>query len=151
MKTTFENKIAPLDSQKARHVIVHFKQSCKSSYTIFKGPLDEKHGEHIKAKINASVSKTRFISRWKSSPNGGRSMSTNGWRWWNATMVLTNGATWVVGANACTAQAYSPTWKSAHAQRNRANGGGIGSNATSKDLWEANTCTLIVCSSYNVS
>jgi hypothetical protein len=25
------------------------KQYCKSSYTIFKGPLDERHGEHVKA------------------------------------------------------------------------------------------------------
>ncbi len=30
------------------------KQSHKSSYTILKGSLDDIHGEHAKAKINAS-------------------------------------------------------------------------------------------------
>jgi hypothetical protein len=39
------------------------KQSRKNSYAILKGPLDERSGEHVKAKINASPSKTRFVSR----------------------------------------------------------------------------------------
>ncbi len=66
-------------------------------------------------------------------------------------MVLTNRATWMVGANARNAQAYSPTWTSANAQCNCANGGGIGSGATFEDVWETNACALIIYSSYNVS
>ncbi len=58
------------------------KQYCKSSYTIFKGLLDERCGKCIKAKINASQSKTRSIFGLKSSTKGGRSTSTNGWKWW---------------------------------------------------------------------
>jgi hypothetical protein len=54
------------------------KQYCKSSCTIFKGLLDERCGECNNAKINASLSKTRSISRLKSSTKGGRSTSTNG-------------------------------------------------------------------------
>jgi hypothetical protein len=37
------------------------KQSRKSSYTILEKPLDEKHGECVKEKINASLSKTRLV------------------------------------------------------------------------------------------
>jgi len=39
------------------------KQSYKSSYTIPKGSLDERHGEHVKIKTNGYLSKTRSISR----------------------------------------------------------------------------------------
>jgi hypothetical protein len=54
------------------------RQYCKSSYTILEGLLDERHGECIKIDINASLSKTRFVSRSKSLTKGGRSTSTNG-------------------------------------------------------------------------
>jgi hypothetical protein len=50
----------------------------KSSYTIPKGPLKERHGEQAKAKINASQFKVTSISRLKSSTKGGRSTS-NKW------------------------------------------------------------------------
>jgi hypothetical protein len=74
------------------------KQSHKSSYTILGGPLDERHGERVKAKINASLSKTRSIFGWKLSTKGGRSTSTEGWKWWRVAMVSVDGATWMLGA-----------------------------------------------------
>jgi hypothetical protein len=37
------------------------KQFRKSSYTILKGPPDEKGGKCVKVEINASLSKTRFV------------------------------------------------------------------------------------------
>jgi len=46
------------------------KKSHKSSYTILKGSSDERHGECAKAKINVSLSKTRFVSIRKSSTKG---------------------------------------------------------------------------------
>jgi len=67
------------------------KKSCKNSYTIFEEPSDERRGECIRTKINASLSKTRSISRWKSSTNRKRSTLANGWRWWKDVMVLTMG------------------------------------------------------------
>jgi hypothetical protein len=54
------------------------KQYYKGSYTIFKGLSDERRGECINAKTNASISKTRSIFGLKSSTKGGRSTSTNG-------------------------------------------------------------------------
>ncbi len=72
-------------------------------------------------------------------------------RWQRNAMVSTNVATWGLKANACTVRTYSPTWASACVQHNHANGGGVGFDANSKDLWEANACAIIVCSSYNVS
>jgi hypothetical protein len=81
----------------------------------------------------------------------GRSTSANGWRWQRVTMVLVDGVTRVLGANAHIVQTYSPTWASAHVRHNHADGGGIGFNAIFEDLWEANACVLIVCSSCNVS
>jgi hypothetical protein len=68
-----------------------------------------------------------------------------------AAMVLVDGAVRVLGANACTAQTYSPTWTNARVRRNRSNGGGIGFGAISEDLWEANAYVLFMCSFYNVS
>jgi len=53
------------------------KQYRKSSCTIFEGLLDERHGECIKAKINAYLSKTRSIYRLKSSTKREKSISTN--------------------------------------------------------------------------
>jgi hypothetical protein len=38
------------------------KQSCKSSYTILKGLLDKKHGEHIKTKITKNFNHQKFQS-----------------------------------------------------------------------------------------
>jgi hypothetical protein len=64
---------------------------------------------------------------------------------------LTNGVIRMLGANAHTAQTYSPTWISAYAQCNRANENGVGLNAIFEDLWEANAYALIVGSFYNVS
>jgi len=66
-------------------------------------------------------------------------------------MILANGVARVLGANARTTWTYSPTWTNAHAQRNRADGSGIGVGVIFEDLWEANAYALIVCSSYNVS
>jgi hypothetical protein len=37
------------------------KQPCKSLYTIPKGLLDEKRGECVKTKRNASLSKIRYV------------------------------------------------------------------------------------------
>jgi hypothetical protein len=54
------------------------KQYYKSSYTIFKGLLDERCDECNEANINAFPSKTRSIFGLKSSTKGGRSTSTNG-------------------------------------------------------------------------
>jgi hypothetical protein len=51
--TYFKKEIKPLAE------LLGTKQSCKSSYTILKGLLDEKHGKCVKTKINASLSKTR--------------------------------------------------------------------------------------------
>jgi len=47
------------------------KQSCKSSYTILKGPSKERCGERAKAKINASQFKITFVLGCKSSTKGG--------------------------------------------------------------------------------
>ncbi len=58
------------------------KQYHKSSYTIFKGLSNEKRGEWINVEINAFLSKTISIYELKSSTKGGRSTSTNGWKWW---------------------------------------------------------------------
>jgi hypothetical protein len=66
-------------------------------------------------------------------------------------MVLVDATAWVLKANVCTTWVYFPTWTSSRAQNNHANGGGVGSSAISENLWEANACALIVCSSYNVS
>jgi hypothetical protein len=66
-------------------------------------------------------------------------------------MVLVDGVVRVLGVNACIVQAYSFTWTSALVWRNRVNVGGAGFGAISKDLWEATSCALIVCSFYNVS
>ncbi len=63
--------------------------------------LNERHGERVKIEINVFLSKTRFISGWKSLTKRGRSISANGWKWWRAVMVSAD------GANARTAQAYS--------------------------------------------
>ncbi len=73
------------------------KQSRKSSYTILEGPSNERRDEHAKAKINVFLSKTKSIFGWKSSTKGGRSTSTNGWRWQRATMVLIDGVVGVLG------------------------------------------------------
>lgn len=54
-------------------------------------------------------------------------------------------------ANAHTIQTYSPTWTSACAWHNLAHGSGIEFGAIFEDLWEANACAIIVCSSCNVS
>jgi hypothetical protein len=66
-----------------------------------------------------------------------------------------NGLTWwghnSARANACTDQAYSSTWASAHVRHNRVDGGGIGFGAIFEDIWEINDCALIICSSCNVS
>jgi hypothetical protein len=132
VKTT--NKII---SQKLRH---HME-----------GTLGERHGERIKVELNVFFFKSRFISRWKSLTKGGRSTLTNGWKWWWVVMVLVERAVGVLGANAHIVQTYSPTWASAHVWNNHVNGSGVRSNAISKDLWEANACALIVCSSCNVS
>jgi hypothetical protein len=53
------------------------KQYRKSSCTIFERLSNERHGEYIKTKINAYLSKTRSISRLKSSTKGEKSISTN--------------------------------------------------------------------------
>ncbi len=120
------------------------KQSCKSSYTILKGSLDEKHGECVKIKINASLSKTRSIFLWKSSIKGGRSTLANGWRWGRAAMVLAHGVAWVLGVYTCIAQTYFTTWTNAHAWHNHVGGGGVGSCAIFENLWEANACVFFL-------
>jgi len=107
--------------------------------------------KHVKVKINVSFSKTRFVSGWKLLTKGGRSTLANGWRWQRVTMVLVDGATKVLGANAHIVQTYSPTWANAHVRHYHADGGGIRSGAIFEDLWEANACVLILCSSCNVS
>jgi hypothetical protein len=52
----------------------------KSSYTILEGPLEKRHGEQVKTKINASQFKITLVSGWKSSTKGKKSTSTSGWR-----------------------------------------------------------------------
>jgi hypothetical protein len=66
-------------------------------------------------------------------------------------MVSIDGAIRVLGANARTAWAYSPTRASAKTQRNHVDESEIRFGAIFENLWEANTCALIVCSSYNDS
>ncbi len=127
------------------------KQFCKSSYTISEGPRKERCGEWTKEKINASWSKITSISKWTSSMKGRKSTSINGWRRCRILMVSLHGATCALKANACIAQAYSPTWTKAHAWRNHANGSGVGFEVNSKQLQESNMNVLIVCSSCNVS
>ncbi len=73
----------------------------KVSYTIPEWPLDERCGEWIKVKINVFLSKTRSVFRWKSSTKEGKSTLTNGLRCQRAAMVSINGATRMLGANAC--------------------------------------------------
>jgi hypothetical protein len=53
----FQEKSKPLKK------LLRTKQFDKSSYTIPKGPLDERCGERVKVKKNASLCKTRFVSR----------------------------------------------------------------------------------------
>ncbi len=60
-------------------------------------------------------------------------------------MVLDDGAVRMLGANACTVRTYSPTRANAHVGCNRVDGGGVGYDVISKDLWETNTCALIMC------
>jgi hypothetical protein len=50
----------------------------KNSYTIRKGPLEERCGEQTKAKINVSQSKISFVSRWKSLRKGGDQLQVDG-------------------------------------------------------------------------
>jgi len=97
------------------------KQSCKNSYTILERPPNERLGKRVKIKINASLSKTKVVFKWKSSTKGGRSTSTNGWRWRRVAMVWTNGVVGVLGTNVHTIQTYSPTWASVCAQHNCVN------------------------------
>jgi hypothetical protein len=66
-------------------------------------------------------------------------------------VVSLNGATSVLGASACTIQAYFHTWTRANAWHNCADGGGVGFRINSKYLLKANASALIVWSSYNVS
>jgi hypothetical protein len=85
------------------------KQYHRSSYTIPKGPPKKKHGEQAKAKINASQYKITFISGWKSSMKGGRSISTSGWRKQRIPMVSLDGVTGVFRTNAHITRMYSST------------------------------------------
>jgi len=66
-------------------------------------------------------------------------------------MVLTDGVTRVLGANAHTTQTYSPTSPSVHAWCNCVDGSGVGIGAMSRDIWELNAYALIMCSFCNVS
>ncbi len=95
----------------------HFR---KSSYTIPKGPPEEKHGEWTKASTNASWFRVTSILGWKSSTKGGKSTSTNAFE-----------------AKARLVQAYSFTWTRAHTQHNHVDGGGVGFGIDSKHLQEA--------------
>ncbi len=63
------------------------KQSHKSSYTVFEGPLKERRGEWAKVETNASWFKVTFVIKWKSSTKGGRSTSASGWRKQKTPMV----------------------------------------------------------------
>jgi len=69
-----------ISKQKSRPLVKssRTKKYHKSSYATFKGLLHERRGECIKGKINASLPKTRSISRLKSSTKGEMSTSTNG-------------------------------------------------------------------------
>jgi hypothetical protein len=55
MLAYLKKKIKPLTE------LSRTKQYHKSSYTILEKLLDERHGECVKEKIDASLSKTRFI------------------------------------------------------------------------------------------
>ncbi len=127
------------------------KQSFKSSYTIPKGLPNERCGKHGNIEINVFLFKTKFIFGWKLSTKGKKSTSANGRRCQRAVMVSINGVVGVLWANVRIDRTYSPTWANARVWHNCANGGGIGSGAIVKDLWEANACVLIVYSSCNVS
>jgi hypothetical protein len=85
------------------------KQSYRSSYTIPKRPLEERHGERTKAETNASQFKITFISKWKSSKNGGRSTSIGGWRKQRTLMVSSGGVANVQRSNARSIQTSSFT------------------------------------------
>jgi hypothetical protein len=54
------------------------RQYHKSSYTIFEGLSNERHGELVKVEKNASLLKTKSIFGSKSLTKRGRSTSTNG-------------------------------------------------------------------------
>jgi len=127
------------------------KQFCKSSYTIFEKPSDERHGKQATIKINAFVSKTRSIFGWKSLTKGGKLTSANGWRWRRAKMVVADKATKMLEANACIVWTYIPTWISARAQHNHVDGGGVKFNVIFLNHGEANGCAQIMCSFCNVS
>jgi hypothetical protein len=88
--------------------------------------LDEKHGECVKTKRNASLSKIRYVFGWKSLRKGGRSTLANGWSWWKVAMVSTHGVARVLGVNMCIVQTYFTTWANARAWHNHAGGGGVG-------------------------
>lgn len=97
-----------------------------SSYTILKGPLEKRHGEWTKAKINASWFKITFVLRWKSSTKEGKSTSTSGWRRWRTFGVLFDGVVGLFEGSARITQTYYPTWARAHARNNCVYGGGVG-------------------------
>ncbi len=127
------------------------KQFHKSSYTVFEGPLKEKCGEWTKVKLNAFWFKVTSILGWKSSMKRGRSTLASGWSRWLTPMVSLNGVAGVLKISAHNVWMYSPTWARAYEQRNRVDGGGVGSKFDCKHLQEVKVNPLIVCSFYNVS
>jgi len=58
----------------------------------------------------------------------------NGWKWWKIVMVSIDEAVGVLGVNAHTIWAYSPSWASACAWHNRVDGGGLGFSAIFEDI-----------------
>jgi hypothetical protein len=71
------------------------KQFHKSSYTIPKGPSDERRGERIRVEKMPFYSKQDLFLNENHWPKGGRSTSTNGWK---LQRVLADGSMWMLGA-----------------------------------------------------
>jgi hypothetical protein len=95
--------------------------------------------------------KITFVSGWKSSIKKGRLTFINGCRRWRVAMISLSGTTIMFRTNARNVLTYYSTCANAYVWHHHANGGGEGSKAISKNLWEVRTWVLIMFSSCNVS